>query len=52
MTESNNNLRVLRGGYWLNAPRDCRSTYSYNWDSDDRVNHLGFRIVCPIVWSS
>jgi len=49
LTETNSNLRVLRGGSWLNAPTECRSAYRYNWNSDGRIMRFGFRIVCPIV---
>jgi formylglycine-generating enzyme required for sulfatase activity len=49
LTDSNNNLRVLRGGSWYNDPRDCRSAFRYNWDSEDRLNRIGFRVVCPLA---
>jgi len=48
LTDSKNNLRVLRGGSWYNDPRDCRSAFRYNWDSEDRLNRIGFRVVCPL----
>ena len=49
LTDSNSNSRVLRGGSWLNDPRDCRSAHREYGDSDTRFNRFGFRIVCPIV---
>lgn len=49
LTNSNNNSRVLRGGSWLNDPRDCRSAHREYGDSETRFNRFGFRIVCPIV---
>ena len=52
LTDSNNNLRVLRGGLWLNTSTDCRSAYRYKWNLGDRVKRFGSRIVYPIVWTS
>jgi formylglycine-generating enzyme required for sulfatase activity/uncharacterized caspase-like protein len=49
ITDNQNQLRVLRGGSWYNDPRDCRSAFRYNWDLDDRLNRIGFRVVCPLV---
>lgn len=49
LTNSSNNLRVLRGGSWYNDPLSCRSAYRYSWDWDDKLNRVGFRIVCPVV---
>ncbi len=51
VTDNQNELRVLRGGSWYNDPRDCRSAFRYNWDLDDRLNRIGFRVVCPVVWT-
>ena len=42
---SQTKLRVLRGGSWINAPRDCRSAYRLN--SGLRFNISGFRVVSP-----
>jgi formylglycine-generating enzyme required for sulfatase activity/uncharacterized caspase-like protein/DNA-binding Xre family transcriptional regulator len=50
-TKNKNQFRVLRGGSWLNAPRECRSAFRSYWDSDDRVNRIGFRVVCPVIWT-
>ena len=49
LTNSNNNSRVLRGGSWYNDPLSCRSAYRYSWDGNDKVNRVGFRIVCTVV---
>lgn len=49
LIDSKNNLRVLRGGSWYNDPRDCRSAFRYYWDSEDRLNRIGFRVVCPLA---
>jgi formylglycine-generating enzyme required for sulfatase activity/uncharacterized caspase-like protein len=51
ITDNQNQLRVLRGGSWYNDPRDCRSAFRYHWDLDDRLNRIGFRVVCPFVWT-
>ena len=39
--------RVLRGGWWLDVPCDCRSSYRYRFDPDDWVAANGFRVVVP-----
>ena len=39
------NYRVLRGGSWINSPRDCRSA-SRHYDGFS-LNHYGFRVVSP-----
>jgi formylglycine-generating enzyme required for sulfatase activity len=36
--------RLLRGGSWSNAPRDCRSAYRYKNKASFRHNCNGFRI--------
>jgi formylglycine-generating enzyme required for sulfatase activity len=38
--------KVLRGGSWYSSPWDCRSAYRVDYDPDDRVNFIGFRVVC------
>jgi formylglycine-generating enzyme required for sulfatase activity len=38
--------RLLRGGSWLNFPRNCRSAYRYNVPPDNRYNLIGFRVCC------
>jgi formylglycine-generating enzyme required for sulfatase activity len=39
-------LRLLRGGSWLNSPRDCRSALRYRFQPDDAFSNVGFRVVC------
>ena len=36
---------ILRGGSWLNAPRNCRSAYRSSYDN--RATYIGFRVVFP-----
>ncbi|WP_308189112.1 caspase, EACC1-associated type [Nostoc mirabile] len=48
----NNQYRILRGGSWVNSPRNCRSA-SRNDDfgraeRDDIYNYVGFRVVCAV----
>ncbi|GAX45691.1 hypothetical protein NIES4075_67120 [Tolypothrix sp. NIES-4075] len=52
LTDTKNNLRVLRGGSWYNDPRDCRSAFRYKRDSDDKLNRIGFRIVCTLMYTA
>jgi formylglycine-generating enzyme required for sulfatase activity/uncharacterized caspase-like protein len=44
--DSSTKLRLLRGGSWYNDPRDCRSAFRKSWDSNDKLNRVGFRVVC------
>ena len=39
-------LRALQGGSWYNNPRHCRSAYRGWGDPSDRLDGLGFRVVC------
>ena len=39
---------VLRGGSWLNIPRNCRSAYRNYYDRDNHSNIIGFRVVCVV----
>ncbi len=37
----------LRGGSWDDYPDQCRSAYrNYNYTHDNRINTIGFRVVC------
>lgn len=36
--------RVMRGGSWDAAPRDCRAAYRFKWLSGDRDASLGLRV--------
>ncbi len=37
--------RVLRGGSWMHDARDCRSAVRYRYWPNNRLSHLGFRVV-------
>ena len=41
--------RVLRGGSWLNSPRNCRSAVRDRVAPDDRFDDTGFRVVCGLA---
>ncbi len=45
LSESSNK-KVVRGGSWVNNPINCRSAYRDNATRDNRVNHIGLRVVC------
>ncbi|NJN61497.1 MAG: formylglycine-generating enzyme family protein [Coleofasciculaceae cyanobacterium RL_1_1] len=38
--------KLLRGGSWNDAPRNCRSAVRFNISRDDRYYGIGFRVVC------
>jgi formylglycine-generating enzyme required for sulfatase activity len=38
--------RLLRGGSWINNPRNCRSAFRNSYHPDFRDNSFGFRVVC------
>jgi formylglycine-generating enzyme required for sulfatase activity len=47
--DNDNYSQVLRGGSWLNNPKDCRSAFrnNSNWAVRDGLNYtIGFRVVC------
>ncbi len=37
--------RVVRGGSWLDSPRDCRSAKRRSFDPDKNYSDIGFRII-------
>jgi formylglycine-generating enzyme required for sulfatase activity len=44
--EGRNHFRVLRGGSWGNAPRDCRSASRDRNEMDSWFNNgIGFRVL-------
>ena len=43
--------RVLRGGSWANAGKNCRAADRYGYDPSSRTNYLGFRVVLEISQS-
>jgi formylglycine-generating enzyme required for sulfatase activity len=46
------NLRVIRGGSWIDGPWNCRSAYRNRYVLDDRSDYLGFRVVCSVPRTS
>jgi len=49
---SNHSLRLLRGGSWPLAPRDCRCAKRNRNNPDLRLVYNGFRVVCGTAWTS
>jgi formylglycine-generating enzyme required for sulfatase activity len=49
LSEQEETRRSLRGGSWFNVPRFCRSAFRNRLSPDDRVDSLGFRVVCRLA---
>ena len=50
-TTQSGNIKVLRGGSWINNPQGCRSASRSNYGRDVRdniLNDVGFRVVCVV----
>ena len=47
ISRDKNQQRLLRGGSWINDPRNCRSADRHRWSADFRDKSFGFRIVLP-----
>ncbi|MCV3215638.1 formylglycine-generating enzyme family protein [Plectonema radiosum NIES-515] len=45
LDSSENQIRVMRGGSWLNDPYSCRSSSRLQKNASDKSNNIGFRIV-------
>ncbi|MBD2041678.1 caspase, EACC1-associated type [Microcoleus sp. FACHB-672] len=46
LTDNLNQSRVMRGGSWDNDPPLCRSAFRFGWEPEERLNRIGFRVVC------
>ena len=44
--DSDEKMRLLRGGSWLDFPGNCRSASRIHALPDDALNYVGFRVVC------
>lgn len=40
--------KFLRGGSWSYLPTNCRSAYSLGYPFHDRIDDIGFRVVCQL----
>ncbi|MDZ7967579.1 MAG: SUMF1/EgtB/PvdO family nonheme iron enzyme [Nostoc sp. DedSLP03] len=49
LTGKDNNIRLLRGGSWVNGARNCRSVGRYWLARANRNNNVGFRVVAVAV---
>jgi len=50
--DNENQSRLLRGGSWLNNPKDCRSAYRDGYAPGvTHVDTFGFRVVCGSAWT-
>ncbi len=48
--EKYNTTCIMRGGSWLNLPRNCRSAVRFNYDArDDYNNFTGFRVKYVLI---
>ncbi|MGK7896944.1 MAG: SUMF1/EgtB/PvdO family nonheme iron enzyme [Xenococcus sp. (in: cyanobacteria)] len=41
-----NSIKVIRSGSWYDDPFGCRSAYRDDDSRDDRIDFIGFRVVC------
>ncbi len=48
INNSDNDVRILRGGSWSNLARYCRSAYRSRRDSGNIYSRLGFRVFCAL----
>ncbi|MFN5594159.1 MAG: formylglycine-generating enzyme family protein, partial [Aphanizomenon sp.] len=46
ISETNQNVKLLRGGSWYYAPVYCRSAFRFDLNLDNHNYHFGFRVVC------
>jgi formylglycine-generating enzyme required for sulfatase activity len=46
LSEDEETERVIRGGFWLSYPRNCRSAYRDCFESEAQASTIGFRVVC------
>ncbi|MDX2244951.1 MAG: SUMF1/EgtB/PvdO family nonheme iron enzyme [Leptolyngbyaceae cyanobacterium bins.302] len=51
VTDGDSSYRMLRGGSWYNYPGDCCSALRYRYTATDRLNVIGFRVVCVPPWT-
>ncbi len=51
-TGGESDRRVLRGGSWFVNPRNCRSACRFFNYPVDRIDNLGFRVVCEVPRTS
>ncbi|NEQ51833.1 MAG: SUMF1/EgtB/PvdO family nonheme iron enzyme [Leptolyngbya sp. SIO3F4] len=51
LSPDGNALRLLRGGSWFYDPHICRSANRLRNARDDRLNTVGFRVVCASSWT-
>jgi len=49
MGGGDDSFRLVRGGSWYSNPRGCRSAYRNYSLPDNRINYLGFRVVCGLA---
>ena len=40
--------RIIRGGSWFDYPAVCRAAHRHFYSPGDRVDSLGFRVVCSV----
>ena len=49
LTDNKDAPRMLRGGSWVNLPRDCRSACRSNYSPGIRNYYVGFRVICEAL---
>jgi formylglycine-generating enzyme required for sulfatase activity len=46
ISETNQNVKLLRGGSWGSNPEFCRSAYRFNYSLVNYYDLIGVRVVC------
>jgi formylglycine-generating enzyme required for sulfatase activity len=51
MDGGDHSRRLLRGGSWVDFPRNCRSAYRDRYARGFLSDYFGFRLVCASSWA-
>jgi formylglycine-generating enzyme required for sulfatase activity len=51
LSEDEGVVRILRGGSWIDYPRNCRSAYRFDYSPRNAHYFIGFRVVSSAPWT-